>query len=191
MEQFTKPWARKRHECHCEEYEKKILARTLSIKPYFEQVAPLAMNSLQTLTNTAADKAFIASNTRGASGLISIDNGKAKKAFLHLVGIATNAYAGENALDCTTAAHNQWQINLDGGSYSDLVNGAFADGQMLDNDWKTYAQGGTQPFHLMFDVTSQVTNIDGKIGITLQNGRTEQDSLNVTVNAFLRVLWLM
>lgn len=158
---------------------------------YYETIVPLAMNSLQTLTNTQADKAFIASNTRGATGLISTDDAKVQKVFLHLVGVATNTFAGENALDCTTGTHNQWQINLDGGSYTDLVNGASADGQMLDDDWKTYAQGGTQPFHLMFDVTNQITNIDGLIGLTLQNGRSEQSSLNVSLNAFLRVLWLM
>lgn len=158
---------------------------------YFETILPLIMNSLQTLTNTQADKAFIASNTRGATGLISTDDAKVQKIFLHLVGVATNTFAGENALDCTTGTHNQWQVNLDGGSYTDLVNGSSADGQMLDNDWKTYAQGGNQPFHFMFDVTSQISNIDGKIGITLQNGRSEQSSLNVTANVFLRVLWLM
>ena len=33
---------------------------------YFEQLVPLAINKSQTLTNAAADKAFITANTRGA-----------------------------------------------------------------------------------------------------------------------------
>lgn len=158
---------------------------------YFETIVPLAMNSLQTLTNTQADKAFIASNTRGATGLISTDDAKVQKVFLHLVGVATNTFAGGNALDGSVATDNQWMANLNGGSAFDLKNNTSADGQMLDNDWEGFSQGYTIPFHFQFECTSDISDIDGNIGIKLQNGRSKQSSINVALNAFLRVLWYM
>jgi hypothetical protein len=155
---------------------------------YFEQNLPILMNSTQTLTNAAADKDFIASNATGADGLISTDDSKVEKVFLVIIGRAVNSYAGNNALDCTTAAHNQWKINLDGGAYSDLVNEE-ADGQMLDNDWQAIGEGAIHPFTFMFDITAQITNIDGKIGVRLENGRSEQTSFIVTCDIYLKVLW--
>ena len=158
---------------------------------YFEQVIPLAVNVTKELTGTAADKDFIASNSRNATGFVSTSDAKIKKVFLHLCGVAVNTYAGANGLDCTTATHNQWQINLGGGSYSDLKNGANADGQMLDNDWRCPVEGDIFSFHLMFDVTAQITDIDGAIGIRLQNGRSQQSSLYVTASMFLAIVWFI
>jgi hypothetical protein len=157
-------------------------------KGYFEQTCPILFNSTQTLTNAAANKDFIATNVTGPSGLISTDDAKVQKVMLVIIGRAVNSYAGSNALDCTTASHNQWRMNLDGGAYSDLVNEE-ADGQMLDNDWFCPVEGAIHPFTLMFDVTAQVTNIDGKIGVRLENGRSEQTSLVVTCDIFLKVLY--
>jgi len=156
---------------------------------YFEQNVPLGMNLTQTLNNTAGDKDFIAANTRGASGLISTDDSKVQKIFLVILGVAVNTYAGSNAIDCTTAAHNQFQIDLDNGGFADLVNGANPDGQLLDNDWLCPVEGAIHTFAFQFDVTSQITNIDGKIGIRLENGRSEQASLVVTISAYLKILW--
>ena len=167
------------------------VARALNLDSctYLEQNVPIMMNSLQTLTGVAGDKDFIATNVRGGQGLISIDNTKMQKAFLLIIGRAANVYAGTNALDCTTAAHNQWKANLDGGAYSDLVNGAFADGQMLDNDWRCNVDGAIHPFTLMFDITTLLTNVDGLIGVRLENGRSEQSSLIVTCDIYLKVLF--
>ena len=156
---------------------------------YFEQVVPLGMNLTQTLNNTPGYKYFIASDARGASGLFSPVDAKVKKVFLIIAGVVVNTYAGSNALDCTTATHNQFTINLDAGSYSDLVNGDNADGQMLDNDWRCAVEGAINSFVFQFDVTSLVTNIDGNIGLRLENGRAEQASLIVTLSAWLRILW--
>jgi hypothetical protein len=155
---------------------------------YFEQTCMLKMNSTQTLNNTAADKDFIASNATGAVNLISTDDSKVQRVTLIIIGRAVNSYAGNNALDCTTASHNQWRVNLDGGAYSDLSNEE-ADGQMLDNDWQAIGQGAIHPFTFGFDVTAQVTNIDGKIGVRLENGRSEQASFIVTCDIFLKILW--
>ena len=156
---------------------------------YEEQTVPIGMNLTQTLNNTAANKDFLAANARGASGLLYTQDNKVEKAFLILLGVAVNAYAGNNALDCTTGAHNQLQVDLDNAGFADLVNGASADGQLLDNDWRCPTEGGIHAFALEFDVTSQITNIDGKIGIRLANGRAEQASLVVTISAWLKVLW--
>lgn len=156
---------------------------------YLEQTVPLGINLTQTLNNTAANKDFLAANARGAQGLLFSDDTKVKKVFLILLGVAVNSYAGNNALDCTTAAHNQLQVDLDNAGFADLMNGASADGQLLDNDWRCPTEGGIHAFALEFDVTSQITNIDGKIGVRLANGRAEQASLVVTISAFLKVVW--
>ena len=156
---------------------------------YEEQIVPIGMNLTQTLNNTAANKDFLAANGRGASGLLYTQDTKVKKVYLILLGVAVNSYAGNNALDCTTATHNQLQIDLDNAGFADLVNGSSTDGQLLDNDWRCPTEGGIHTFALEFDVTSQITNIDGKIGVRLANGRAEQASLVVTISAFLKVLW--
>ena len=155
---------------------------------FLEQTVPILMNGLQTLTNAAGDKDFIASNVTGAVGLVDTDDTRVDKAFLLIIGRVVNNHAGTNALDCTTGTHNQWRANLDGGAYADLVNEE-ADGQMLDNDWLCPVQGAIHPFTLMFDVTALVTNIDGKIGVRLENGRSEQSSLIVTCDMYLKVIW--
>lgn len=155
----------------------------------FEQTIPLAVNCLQSLDNAAGDKNFIASNVRGASGLLFVDDAKVQKIILTIVGSVVNTFAGTNALDCTTATHNQWQANLDNGAWFDLVNGVSPDGQMNDNDWRLPVQGGSIGIALSFDVTSQITNIDGKIGLRLQNGRAEQDGFQVTIGAYLTIIW--
>lgn len=156
---------------------------------YLEQIVPVQMNCTQTLTNVAADKDFLASNVRSASGLISTDNTKVQKVFLLIIGRAVNTFDGDNALDCTTAAHNQWRQNLDGGGYQDLLNEG-PDGQMLDNDWRCHGKGIIHPFTLMFNASLLMdNNIDGKIGLRLENGRAEQDGLIVTCDIYLRILW--
>lgn len=164
-------------------------ATNLDSCTYLEQTVPIMMNSLQTLTNAQANKDFIATNTRGGQGLISTVDAKMQKAFLLIIGRVVNVFAGTNALDSTTAAHNQWMANLDGGAYSDLVNGAFADGQMLDNDWRCNVDGAIHPFTLMFNITTLLTNVDGNIGVRLENGRSEQTSLIVTCDIYLKVVW--
>ena len=156
---------------------------------YEEQTCPIGMNLTQTLNNTAANKDFLAANARGVSGLLYTQDTKVEKVFLILLGVAVNSYDGNNALDCTTATHNQLQVDLDNAGFTDLVNGVSADGQLLDNDWRCPTEGGIHTFAMEFDVTSQITNIDGKIGVRLANGRAEQASLVVTISAFLKVLW--
>ena len=161
----------------------------IPIDSYFEQNIPLVVNSTQTLNNTEGDKPFIASDTRGAQGLISTDDDKVQKVFLCIVGLAVNNFVGSNDLDCTNAVHNQWQINLNGGSYSDLDNSSNLDGQMLDDDWLCHVEGANFGYSLMFDVTSQITDIDGNIGLQLKDGKSEAASFVVTLSAYLKVLW--
>ena len=156
---------------------------------YFGGTFPILMNTTQTITSVNADLDFIASNATGASGLVITDDTKVDKVFLLIIGRAVNIYAGTNALDCTTATWNQWQIGLDGGGLTDLVNEE-ADGQMLDNDWRCPVEGAIHPFTLMFDVTAQVTNIDGKIQVRLTDSQSEQDSLIVTCDIYLKVVYL-
>lgn len=160
---------------------------------YFEQTVPIKMNCTQTITATKGDKVFIAAGATGASGLISIDDAKVQKVMLLIIGRAVNSYAGTNALDCsaadgTPADNNQWQMDLDSGGFADLTNEA-ADGQMLDNDWRCPVEGPSHPFTLMFDVDTEITNIDGKIGVQLKDARSEQDSLIVTIDVYLKILW--
>lgn len=158
---------------------------------YIEQTCPLLMNSEQTLTVTAGDKDFIASNdTDGVpTGLISDDISKVQKAFILIIGRAVNSFDGQNYLDCSTPEHNQWQVNIDGGAYSDLQNNGKADGQMLDTDWECYAQGIIHPFTFMFEITDLYMALTNKIGLRLANGRSIQNNLIVTLDVYFKVVW--
>ena len=165
----------------------------IPLESYFEQTVPIHMNAPLvvangTLDNVAADKVFVAANTTAASGLISTDDAKVQKVFLLIIGRAVNTYAGANALDCTTATHNQWQMSLDAGAFADLGN-EDDDGQMLDTNWQCPVEGAIHPFTFMFDVTTELTNIDGKIGVQLKDARSEQESLIVTIDVYLKILW--
>lgn len=160
---------------------------------YFEQLVPLQMNAPLvvangTINNTAANKVFVVANSIAAKGLISTDDAKVQKVFLLIIGRATNTYAGANALDCTTAANNQWQMSLADGAFADVANNA-VDGQMLDNNWQIPVEGGIHPFTFMWDVTTALTDIDGNIGVQLLNGRSEQASMIITIDVFLKILW--
>ena len=156
---------------------------------YFEQNVPLAINKSQTLTNGAGDKVFITANSRKAEGLESIDDTKVEKIMLLITGMVENTYAGTNAIECATAGHNQWQIALGAAAWADLMNGANPDGQMNDEDWRCKVEGAAASFVMMFDVTTQITDVNGNIGLQLENGRAEQTGLIVTLNAFLKVLY--
>ena len=153
-----------------------------------EQTVPIKMNCEVTITQAGATVNFIAANATGASGLISVDDAKVQEVFLLIIGRALNSYAGTNALDCLAAADNQWQIDLDNAGFTDLVNEE-PDGQMIDNDWRCAAEGIIHPFTFMFDVTAQVTNIDGKVGVRLENAQAEQDTLIVTCDIYLKVVF--
>lgn len=164
----------------------------VTLSTYFEQLVPLQMNAPLvvgngTINNTAANKVFVVANSIAAKGMISTTDASVQKVFLVIIGRAVNTYAGANALDCTTAAHNQWQMSLDAGAFADVANNA-ADGQMLDNNWYT-PEGGIHPFTFMWDVTAALTNIDGKIGVQLLNGRSEGASMIITIDVYLKILW--
>ena len=164
------------------------MAKRPPAETYFEQVVPIKMNCLATITQAGGTVNFIAAGATGASGLLSVDDTKVKKVSLLIIGRGVNGFDGDNALDCTAPDDNQWQIDLDSGGWTDLVNEE-PDGQMLDNDWRCYGKGIIHPFTFMFDVTAQVTNIDGKIGVRLENAQAEQDNLIVTCDIYLKVVW--
>ena len=155
---------------------------------YFQQTIPIKMNSKLTVNATAADKVFVAAVL--PTGLISTNNDQAKKTMLLITGTYLNIYAGENALDCATATHNQWQYIAGGaGAYADLIN-AGTDGQMLDEDFQCRFEGAGGAFSMMFDISSVADDdIDAAISIKLQNARAEQASMEIVLNAFLIVTW--
>jgi hypothetical protein len=155
------------------------------------QLCPIMMNCEQTLTTVAGNKDFIASNSPDGIpvGIAAASVDKVKRVVILMVGRAVNTYNGQNNLDCTTATHNQWQINIDGGAYVDLQNAAKADGQMHDTDWECIGQGVTHPFTLSFDITDLITSLTNRIGVRLQNGRSLRDSLIVTLDIYLKVMW--
>ena len=157
---------------------------------YFEQTMPIAVNLTQSINNTVGNKTFILAQDRGAVGLISTDDTKVEKVMLLLIGAVENTFAGTNALDRAMLPYNQWRIAPDNDTtWYYLVNGLNEDGQMLDEDWKCDVEGAGISFTMVFDVTSQVTDIDAEIGVRLEQGKAEQDSLIVTLNAFLKVLY--
>ena len=152
---------------------------------YFEQIVPLLNNKLLTITTVPADKDFIPPDTFGADGLISTDDTKVQRISLVVMGTASNLYAGPNALNCSEVAYNEWQAVLDDGDYFDLE----PQGQMHTNDWSVESTGAIHTFVFVFNVTDQITNIDGNIGLTIRNACSVHDSLKTTVSAFLKVLW--
>jgi hypothetical protein len=150
-------------------------------------MAVLDENIKLTLNNTAANKDFTATNTLACTGLPTTVDANIVKTQLLITFKVENTYAGSNCLDCSTATHNQWQLDLDNAGYADLVNGAKTTGQMLDGQWHIGAQYGIFSDFLIFDTTTQITNIDGKLGVRLANGRSKQASLNVTVSMYLLI----
>ena len=157
---------------------------------YFEQTCALEVNHSVVLNNTQTTKYVVANNDRKIDGLISTTNAHLQRAVLVIYGVVVNTYDGNNYLDCTTAAHNQWQINLDNGAWSDLDNQDKLDGQMVDLDWWCEIDGASTSFALMFDITSQISsNVDGNVGVRLENARSKQISLKITWNAVVKLLW--
>jgi len=157
----------------------KIPAAVISRK-----VCPIVMNKKLSIDDSAANKDFTATNTLAAIGLPTTNDTKVVGTQVWIVGRVENTYAGANSLDCATATDNQWQIDLDNGGYTDLVNNA-ADGQMLDGDWNIGIQYGQTVFSYLFNTTTKITNIDGKIGIRLENGVSHFHTLEVTCDVFL------
>ncbi len=161
-------------------------------KRLIDQVCPILNNANGSalLGTTHADVALLASNTHAASGLLSTIDALVQKVQLIIVGVAENQYAGANYLDCSTPTDNQWQINVDGGDFVDLQNDGKADGQMVDEDWHCQVEGAQAGFVYTFDITSILTNIDGKIGLRLANARAKQASMKVTLQTVaLRIIW--
>ena len=180
------------------EYVKNITANyvtytttmTSKIGSYLEQTVPVQMNCERTITTLPSDVTFIAPAVTAAVGLIDADFSNVAKAFLLIIGRATNIFAGQNNLDCSIAAtDNQWRMSVNAGAYADLQNGAKADGQMLDTDWECMVQGVIHPFTFMFDISDRLTALDDTIGLRLAIARARQDSLIVTVDAYMKVVW--
>jgi len=174
-----------------ENYVNYVKEMSEKVAVYLEQTTPLAMNRERVVPAIQVDSDFIPSNSAiGVPvGLIDAEFENLSKVFLLIIGRAENMFAGYNDLNCTTATHNQWQVNIDGGAYVDLQNGAKADGQMLDTDWRCEALGVIHPFTFMFDITDQIVALDDMIGIRLANSRARQNNLIVTIDVYLKVVW--
>ncbi|GAH63335.1 unnamed protein product, partial [marine sediment metagenome] len=94
-----------------------------------------------------------------------------------------------NNLDCTNPLYNQWMMRVGAGAYADLENAGKADGQMLDTDWQCEVQGAIHPFTFMFDITDRLTALDNAIGLAISNALARQNSLIVTLDVYMKVVW--
>lgn len=154
------------------------------IKPkrdYVTQICPLINNSRLSISSVAADKNFVASNTRALLGLLSTTDAQLRRAMLVISGVAVNNYAGVNNI-----VAGAWKINLDGGAYSLLA----PDGTLVNGDWPCVIEGGSHPFVFIFDVTTLLQgNVDGNIGIQLTGADAAQDSLETTINVYACMTW--
>jgi hypothetical protein len=168
-----------------------ITGMTPKAASYLEQTCPVIMNREQTISTVIGDKDFIASNSTDGipTGLIDEDISRLEKASILLIGRAVNDFNGINYLNCSTATWNQWQINVNGGTYVDLQNNGKADGQMADTDWYCVARGVIHPFTFMFDITGLVTSVQNRFGIRLQSGIAIADSLIITVDIYSKYTW--
>ncbi len=158
---------------------------------YLEQTVPVRMNCEATITSVVGNPVFITPvvGVPAAVGLIDADFDNLAKAFLLIIGRAVNTFAGVNNLDCTNPLHNQWMMSVDAGAYIDLQNAAKADGQMLDTDWECRVEGAIHPFTFMFDITNRLTALDHAIGLAISNALSRQDSLVVTLDVYMKVVW--
>ncbi|KKW10217.1 MAG: hypothetical protein UY48_C0044G0001, partial [Candidatus Gottesmanbacteria bacterium GW2011_GWB1_49_7] len=146
----------------------------------------LVNNQAVTISTVKADAEFSADDTNAPANPISTENSQMNRVLLVISGQAHNTFAGLNYLDCALATDNQWQVNLDGGTYEDLT----PNGQMVDQDWYCILQGANASFLFMFDITDlMATNVDGKIGVKLTNAVSKQDSLITTVSIAVQYLW--
>ena len=158
---------------------------------YLEQTVPVRMNCEATITSVVGNPVFITPvvGVPAAVGLIDADFDNLAKAFLLIIGRAVNTFAGVNNLDCTNPLHNQWMMSVDAGAYIDLQNAAKADGQMLDTDWECRVEGAIHPFTFMFDITNRLTALDHAIGLAISNALSRQDSVVVTLDVYMKVVW--
>ena len=158
---------------------------------YLEQTVPIQMNCEQTISSVVANPIFITPvvGVPAAVGLIDADFDNLARAFLLIIGRAVNTFAGVNNLDCTNPLFNQWMMRVGAGGYVDLENNSKADGQMLDTDWECQALGVIHPFTFMFDITDKLTAVDNAIGITISNALARQNSLIVTIDVYMKVIW--
>jgi len=158
---------------------------------YLEQTVPVRMNCEGTITSVVGNPVFVTPvvGVPAAVGLIDANFSNLAKAFLLIIGRAVNTFAGANNLDCTNPLHNQWMMSVGAGAYIDLQNAAKADGQMLDTDWECRVEGAIHPFTFMFDITDRLTAVDNAIGLAISNALSRQDSLIVTLDVYLKVVW--
>lgn len=168
---------------------------TEKVAVYLEQTIPIVMNREQTLTTVATDADFIPTNSINGImvDLIDADFANISRVSLLIIGRAVNTFAGQNNLNCAIAANNQWQWNINGGTYRDLTNmsaeGSKHDGQMLDTDWECMVQGAIHPFTFMFNMSGLLGALDDRVGLRLENARSRQNNLIVTVDVYMKIVW--
>ncbi len=157
---------------------------------YLEQTVPVQMNNERTIPIGPGDATFITPAVGAAVGLIDADFANIEKVFLLIIGRAVNTFNGQNNLDCTVAAHNHWMISVGPAViYTDLQNGTKADGQMLDTDWECMVLGAIHPFTFMFDITDKLTALNDTIGLRLASANARQNSLIVTIDVYMKIVF--
>lgn len=158
---------------------------------YFSQSIPLIMNVKGTVTSSPSNVSFIASNHSDGAIVkpFFTDIGRVAKVYILLLGRAVNQYNGRNFIDGGSA--NQWQININGGSYYNLENLGKGDGAFGNGDLDCYAQGLVHPFTMFFDITERITALDNRIGLRLQSAEAIQNSLDIIVDVYTKITWRM
>lgn len=149
------------------------------------------------LTSTAGTKTY-ASRTVAASELFNSRdgaNGEIDKVELVAVVTYSDDSGSANGLNLTTAAHNQWQINVAAGGADDLPfpNAGSLNGQHITGDFEVVGNGADS-VTLIANVSDLTTstlkdNVDQAIVVTLLNGRSIGNNLRLKVATFLRVYY--
>lgn len=149
------------------------------------------------LTSVAGTKTY-ASRTVGAGDLFNSKDGSSgevdKVELVALVSYGDDAGAA-NGLNLTTAAHNQWQINIGGGGADDcpFPNAGSLSGQHISGDFEVVANGSDSVTMIanITDLTSSTIkdDVSQSVVLTLNNGRSIGDNLRLKVATFLRVYY--
>lgn len=169
------------------------IGNAVGISPW---VIPLDYREVD-LTSTAGTKTY-ASRTVGSGDLFNSKdgaNGEVDKVELVALISYSDDSGSANALNLTTATHNQWQINVAAGGADDLPfpNAGSLNGQHITGDFETVGNGGDS-VTMIADVSDLATstlkdNVDQAIVVTLENGRSTGNNLRLKVATFLRVYY--
>ena len=129
------------------------------------------------VTNVAADKDIVPSNTYPILGAYGTDWQRVRKVRLYIAGTAKNTFVGANK---TNLAQNI-QVNINGGAYTTI--------HSLLDDSLPCGQNATHPILIVADITALMTALTNNIGVKWALAAADSDGYTVTVGTYATIIW--